>query len=1018
MPLHREQRERRPPRESRPVEDAREEEVHAAPPAPPPEAPPFGPTGEAVARWLATPWAVWAALLLAAALRVAHLAFITRSPLADNPILDHQAYDAWAQRIAAGEWLGRGVFWVDPLYSYALAVIYKLVGHRLLVVRGLQVCLGVVNAWLAGGLTRKVTGSAALGAVGTFVAALCVPLIHNEVQLEKATLTATLACGALYLLLANTRRAAAWAGALAGLGALARGNLTLAIPFGALALLLAPAPDGDDEAPVKVWDMTFARESSRRAARFLLAGLAVVGVLTLRNVVVAGEFVPTTANGGQNLYIGQQRSNTYGTYAAPAFVRPDPAHEQDDFRAEAERRAGHPLSTMAVSSFWARAALDEVAADPGLALARTLKKLRLAFHQFEVPDNDDVGLSAGFSPVLRLPLFWVGQLAPFALLGAIAWWRRSREARVVALAVALYASTLVAFFVVGRFRVPMIPALIALAVAGAAWLVDRARARDLQRALPAAAGLALGLTVCLEPSAEMETLRTQSLAVAYNNLGAQLREGGDVRGAIAAYERAIAIAPASVVGAMRTLGDLYLEQRRYADAERVMRLVMVHKPGSPLGRAALVRLYEAMHRDPRHANDASVRAKLAEAYREAGRFDEARALGGNAQPEDGAAAARRLLAEARGHRAAGRWSEAIAAMKEAVRVGPYDEGTRYALGELMEQRGDPADMVRYWAAQQASDPKPQTSLYFQAVGLARQGDVTGALAKLDEVLRVDPAHEMSELRYCTLLEDRGDHAAALTHCDRAVEIFPDFRGAHEQRARVLTAMGRAAEAARATETARSSDPNTIRRFRYWGRYLVRHQRYAQAIPELERALAADPNDSEAAALMREARAHVGDASVAPAVSSPAPAPAPAPSPLPTAAAGARTLSDAARAAIASTLAEGRGSPVWITASGVDPSAVARAEELAAIFTQAGWNVRALTRSPVRARAGVFMFAADEVPQAYVDLARRALVAGGMTPTVGTGYRAFYEQRQRENPGYQGFALAPDQTYVVVVGRVE
>lgn len=288
------------------------------------------------------------------------------------------------------------------------------------------------------------------------------------------------------------------------------------------------------------------------------------------------------------------------------------------------------------------------------------------------------------------------------------------------------------------------------------------------------------------------------------------------------------------------------------------------------------------------------------------------------------------------------------------------------------------------------------------------------------MLRVDPAHEMSELRYCALLEDRGDHAAALTHCDRAVEIFPDFRGAHEQRARVLTAMGRAAEAARATEAARNADPNTIRRFRYWGRYLVRHHRYAQAIPELERALAADPNDSEAAALMREARAHVNDASVAPAVPSPAPAPAPtpAPSPLPTTAAGARTLSDSARAAIASTLAEGRGSPVWITASGVDPSAVARAEELAAIFTQAGWNVRALTRSPVRARAGVFIFAADEVPQAYVDLARRALVAGGMTPTVGTGYRAFYEQRQRENPSYQGFALAPDQTYVVVVGRVE
>lgn len=838
------------------------DELPAAPEVPPPEAPPPGPRAARIIALLSKPAAVWAAVLLGGALRIAHAVAIGRSPLAERLILDHRAYDAWAQRIAAGDWLGRGIFWVDPLYSYVLAALYALFGRDLTLVRCFHAELGAVNIWLAGALTRRVTGSNALAAVGALVAALCLPLIHNEAQIEKATLTATLASGALVLLLRGTDRAAVGAGVLLGLGALARGNLLLAIPAAALALALAPAREGESsDGAVPLGRLRLARPSLRRAWRFTVAALAVVGVLTMRNALVAGEFVLTTANAGQNLYIGQQRTNVLGTYDAPSFVRPDPQFEQEDFRAEAERRTGQTrMGDTAASRYWALEALREVAADPGLAAARTLEKVRLTFHQFEAPDNDDVELSARFSAVLRLPLFGVGMLAPFALLGALVGWRRSREARVVAAAVALYAATLAVFFVVGRFRVPMVPPLIALAVAGAAWLVDRARAGDLRRSAPAAAGVALGLALCLVRSDSLETLRVRSLAVSFNNLGTQQLEAGDVDGAIRSYERAIDTEASAVVGAMRTLGDLYLRRRRYDDAERVMNLVMENKPGSPMGRAALVRLYETMRDDPRYRDDESVRRRLATAYREAGRpADAARATAGAGAVEDPATRARQLLTQARADRAAGRWAEAIAAMQEAVRVGAYDEGTRYALGELMEQRATPEAMATYWSGMVASDPKPQTSLYFWAIALTRQGDLDGAAAKLGEALRADPGHEMSELRYCGLLERRGDLAGALRHCDTAVEIFPDFRGAHEARARILDALGRGAEAATARQTALRSDPNTIRRFRYWGRFLLSRGRYGPAAEELARAVAADPTDTEAVALLRQARSHLGDA---------------------------------------------------------------------------------------------------------------------------------------------------------------
>jgi hypothetical protein len=45
----------------------------------------------------------------------------------------------------------------------------------------------------------------------------------------------------------------------------------------------------------------------------------------------------------------------------------------------------------------------------------------------------------------------------------------------------------------------------------------------------------------------------------------------------------------------------------------------------------------------------------------------------------------------------------------------------------------------------------------------------------------------------------------------------------------------------------------------------------------------------------------------------------------------------------------------------------------------------------------------------------ALDAGGLSPTIGRGYRPFFEEKKKENPSWNGVSLAPDQSYVLVVG---
>src|SRR5262245_33105910 len=66
----------------------------------------------------------WFLLIFGCALvlRLTYLWQVESIPLFYNLAGDGRAYDEWAQRIAAGDWLGQGVFYQAPLYPYFLGV--------------------------------------------------------------------------------------------------------------------------------------------------------------------------------------------------------------------------------------------------------------------------------------------------------------------------------------------------------------------------------------------------------------------------------------------------------------------------------------------------------------------------------------------------------------------------------------------------------------------------------------------------------------------------------------------------------------------------------------------------------------------------------------------------------------------------------------------------------------------------------------------------------------------------------
>jgi tetratricopeptide (TPR) repeat protein len=884
-------------------------------------------------------WLLGATLALGAVLRAVHLAAMKGTPFFDGLILDARAYDAWAQRIAGGELIGPSAFWIDPLYAYVLGGLYAVLGHDLLAPRVLNALLGLGTALLAAGIALRAQQSRITALAACALVALFVPAIHFESQVEKTALTVFLVALATYLFLGGTVRSIVAAGIVTGVAALARGNVLLFIPIGALALWR-----GWDREP---GDALIATQALRRkrAALFLACALPVVGLATAHNAAATGELVPTTTNLGINLYIGNHLENVNGTYTPPPFSMPTSEGEQPDFRAEAERRGAAQLSDGALSSFWVHQAVDEIFSSPGATLQRTWRKLHSILHNDEIPDSEAVELFAHWSKVVGTPVLWFGQLLPLALLGAIAGFRQRGLRIVIGIAV-LYAASLLPFFVLARLRMPLLAPLAVLGGAAIAWLADAVDAKRTRELAGALAVTAVFAVFCYYQPAWMAERSRGGLAIGWHNLGATLERTGKKDEAARAFERAVAVDAKAVPGSSRALGAYYQAQGELERAEAAYRRLVELKPDSASGRASWRGVFSALLRQ-------------------------------------------------------GETQRALAVMQDAVQHGPYDEGLRYQLGQLMERQASADAMIAFFSANAARDPKPQTSHYFWAVGLARNGDIKGALARLEHALEIDPAHEMSQQRIGMLLEQQGDLSGALEHYEEATRILPEYKSALEDVARVAEKLGRTELVNEYRQRAATADPNSPRRFVHWARYLYQHGRKEAALAELDRTLAETPDNAEAMRLreriLRGGNAEEDDSATTAAVTG-------------VLAAGQRERLSAALASA------GPGAVIKLVHDERYASARELASGLAEAFAAQGWVTR-IERAPFPLKPGLTLLAATHPPLASTVAASDALTAAALEVSVRSGYRDYAKDMQANNPDWRGFVMADDEDVLVAIGDV-
>ena len=506
---------------------------------------------------------------------MAHVLALRDTPWFEHLVVDPEYYDRWAQRIAAGDWLGDRAFYMDPLYPYVLGAIYRVLGRDLLAVRLIQVAMSVGSCALVARLGTRL-GGRRLGLGAALWFALYKPEIMFTAEIEKTCLSILLTAATLVLALERSLAARFGAGVTLGLAVLTRGNLLVFAPLGALALWRATPREG--------------RSALVSPAVFLTGFALALAPVAWRNHHVAGTWVPTTTQGGQNFYMGNNADNLSGSYGALPFLRMNPAFEEEDFHAEAERRTGHTLDARATSRFWYGEAWRFMREQPMVALGLLGRKLALVWNDYEVSDNQDQYLLARYSPVMALPLPGFGITAAIAAVGVVASWTVP-ALRFFAAFAAVYAASVAAFFVFSRYRIQLVPALVPLAALGVRAIVTEWR-RPLLLARDAAvlAGAAAFVFQTIPPFdlGNPQTAAMRLLHVADVHLIAN-----DPDGAIDVLQEAMALCPERCPGELRALVAVWERTGRSGEAVRWLERFIAAHPGNATALAELARLRAA-----------------------------------------------------------------------------------------------------------------------------------------------------------------------------------------------------------------------------------------------------------------------------------------------------------------------------------------------------------------------------------------------------------------------------------------
>jgi 4-amino-4-deoxy-L-arabinose transferase-like glycosyltransferase len=562
-------------------------------------------------------------LVIATTLRLIALFDLRHTIYFDYLLLDESVYHTWATHIALGTYNPSSVYEYPPVPAYMIALLYRAFSPDPFYTRILNVSLGVITCYIFYLIGHELAGRT-VGYLSALIACFYKPLIFYSVVPLKAALSVLLFAlfTCLFLRYHDSRFPRMMLfliGATVGLMLLTRGNSAVVLPI----VMIAVVARG---------------HRSRGSPTGIVTELAVLGVgfalvltpVAARNYRVAGEVAFMPSQAGFNLYLGNTLENPSPYFAPVPFAWPSAYDMGPQFTIEASRRAGARLSASEASAFWARETVKMLAARPREALLKLGQKALVVVNRFEPGDIYSIDFMARFIPLLSLPLVTLTVVLPFGITGIVTAGLRSPKAIGAATIGLAYGSTLVIFFTMTRYRLPLLVVLIPFAV-----IAIRDLCQDLADRRVVRLGVSLALIAVftvieflplkgagdltpyfyrhgvilswrgLQEEAvdywqESSRMRGRSSDFADVLLAMTYRHGGDDLKALEYLRRIPDTSPAASEK-YETLGDVAVSQARIGEAITAYERSLEINAGMIEPRRKLIRLYESV--DPKSADE-------------------------------------------------------------------------------------------------------------------------------------------------------------------------------------------------------------------------------------------------------------------------------------------------------------------------------------------------------------------------------------------------------------------------------
>jgi tetratricopeptide (TPR) repeat protein len=605
-------------------------------------------------------------IILAFLIRLIYLFEIKDTILFAPLWADAMYHSDWGKEILKGDWLSlkEGLFYKAPLYPYLLAILYKVFNYNLFLIRIVQVVIAMAGYVVLYKLCM-VYFNKTVARIALILAAFYGTFIFFEGELEIVTLVISLNLFLLFSLTLNLfhlRHLYSFlAGIMLGLSALARPTILFFIPF------------------VLIWFFLAFREKEGIRKTFFCAASFFIGIIllitpiTIRNYMVGDEFVLISANGGINFYIGNNPD-----YDRTTSIHP--GHAWQRFYDTPDKELRRELNVKERDDYWYQKSMEYILAEPIGYLALILKKTSLFWHSYEIKRNTDIYFFKKFSTVLGLHLISFAVVAPLALLGISITLPRRRRYLLLYFYVLYVMLSTIAFFVTARYRLPVVPVLIAFAGCSLQWFYQKICLRDAKKAC---AFIVSFFVFFFLINFDFYNVKEKNFARSHFSIGFSYALNGQYDRAEVAFKKAIELYPSGSIeraDSHKRLGYVYASKGDYKSAIDEARKALLILPDFTKARHMLAEYYLRVGR-PDQAIDETLLAL---------KYD----------PENSSTYV--ILGNIYTGRAM--YKDAMKAYKKALDINPFNPDAFYNLGLIYSARGLLNEAQRNYEMAIQSDP--------------------------------------------------------------------------------------------------------------------------------------------------------------------------------------------------------------------------------------------------------------------------------------------------------------------------